>query len=201
MSVAIDLSGRVAFVTGGSRGLGWRCVGDWHVRVRTWSWPAGSFENCVEVADELTRETGNRAYAVAAHVGDWQGCEEAVQSTLAEFGHLDILINGNAGIAPLYESLESASEALFDKTIDVNLKGPFRMSTLFAPHMREGGSIVNVSSIASVRPKTTDLVYAAAKAGLNTMTKGLAQAYGPRVRVNTIMAGPFLTEISEASNT
>ncbi|MEI2711832.1 MAG: SDR family oxidoreductase [Nocardioides sp.] len=197
MSVAIDLSGRVAFVTGGSRGLGLEmCRGlaraGAHVVVAS-----RKLENCVEVADELTRETGNRAYAVAAHVGDWQGCEEAVQSTLAEFGHLDILIN-NAGIAPLYESLESASEALFDKTIDVNLKGPFRMSTLFAPHMREGGSIVNVSSIASVRPKTTDLVYAAAKAGLNTMTKGLAQAYGPRVRVNTIMAGPFLTEISEA---
>ncbi|GAA4259739.1 glucose 1-dehydrogenase [Dietzia aurantiaca] len=196
MSVGIDLSGKVAVVTGGSRGLGLemsRALADAGANVVVASRNAVT---CHEVAREITEDTGVRALGVGAHVGRWDGVEDAVTEILDEFGRIDVLIN-NAGIAPTYDSLETATEALFDKTIDVNLKGPFRLSTLVAPRMPEGGSIVNVSSIASVRPKTTDLIYAAAKSGLNVLTKGIAQAYGPRVRCNTIMAGPFLTEISE----
>lgn len=197
MSTAIDLTGRVVIITGGSRGLGLEmsrgfAAAGAHVVVAS-----RKAEACQEVAAELTSEFGVKAIGVGAHVGDWDGCAGLVEKTLAEFGKIDVLVN-NAGIAPLYESLETATEALFDKTFDVNLKGPFRLTTLAAPKMSAGGSVINVSSIASVRPKVTDLVYAAAKAGLNTMTKGLAQAYGPNVRVNTIMAGPFLTEISES---
>jgi NAD(P)-dependent dehydrogenase (short-subunit alcohol dehydrogenase family) len=200
MTVEIDLKGRVAVVTGGSRGLGLEmsrglAAAGAHVVVASRKAAA-----CVAVAEELTAESGHRALGLGAHVGDWDGCQAVVDATFEEFGRLDILVN-NAGIAPLYESLETVTEQLFDKTFDVNLKGPFRMSTLAAPRMAEGGSIINVSSVASVRPKTSDLVYAAAKAGLNTLTKGLAQAYGPRVRCNTVMAGPFLTDISEAWNT
>ena len=197
MSVSIDLSGRVAVVTGGSRGLGLemsRALSRAGANVVVASRNA---ETCEAVAEQLTDTYGVRALGVGAHVGQWDGVEDAVETVLNEFGRIDILIN-NAGIAPQYDSLETATELLFDKTVDVNLKGPFRLSTLVAPRMEQGGSIINVSSIASVRPKTTDLIYAAAKSGLNVMTKGLAQAYGPRVRCNTIMAGPFLTEISEA---
>lgn len=193
----IDLSGKVAVITGGSRGLGREMAWAYaragaHVVVA--SRKAG---NCAAVADEITRETGVRSAGIGMHVADWDGCRTVVDQTIEEFGRLDILVN-NAGIAPVYDSLESVTEELFDKTIDVNLKGPFRLSVLAAPRMTAGGSIVNVSSIASVRPKVSDLLYAAAKAGLNTLTKGLAQAYGPDLRVNTIMAGPFRTEISES---
>lgn len=197
MSTQIDLQGKVAIVTGGSRGLGNEMV--WaYARAGAHVVVASRKEaNCVALAEQITDETGVKAVGIGAHVGDWEGCSSLVDETLEAFGRIDILVN-NAGIAPVYDSLETVTEALFDKTFDVNLKGPFRLSVLAAPRMSDGGSIINVSSIASVRPKTTDLVYAAAKAGLNTLTKGLAQAYGPRVRVNTIMAGPFLTELSDA---
>ncbi|MGC9667601.1 SDR family NAD(P)-dependent oxidoreductase [Planosporangium sp. 12N6] len=199
MTVTIDLRGRVALVTGGSRGLGLEMARAFaragaHVVVAS-----RKAETCVAAAEEITAETGVKALGVGAHVGEWDGCGALLDAAYDEFGRLDVLVN-NAGIAPLYDSLEAVSEALFDKVFDVNLKGPFRLSTLAAPRMVDGGggSIINISSIASVRPKATDLVYAAAKAGLNTLTHGLAQAYGPTVRCNTIMAGPFLTEISEA---
>jgi NAD(P)-dependent dehydrogenase (short-subunit alcohol dehydrogenase family) len=100
----------------------------------------------------------------------------------------------------LYESLDKVDEALFDKVIDVNLKGPFRLSALIARRMMDGagGVILNISSIAAIRPRGDIVPYAAAKAGLNAMTEGMARAYGPRVRVNAIMCGAFYTDISRA---
>ena len=92
------------------------------------------------------------------------------------------------------------TEDLFDKVIDVNLKGAFRLSAVIGKRMfdGEGGSIINVSSTASIKPKPTETVYSAAKAGVNNITVAFAQEYGPKVRVNCIMPGPFLTDISKA---
>ena len=92
------------------------------------------------------------------------------------------------------------TEELFDKVIAVNLKGPFRLSALVGERMAagDGGSIINVSSTGAVRPTGDIVPYAAAKAGLNALTVGFAHALGPKVRVNAIMPGPFLTTISEA---
>ena len=94
------------------------------------------------------------------------------------------------------------SEELWDKVIGVNLKGPFRLTALVGTRMAAGpygGSIINVSSTGSLRPAPDMLPYDAAKAGLNTLTVGFAKAFGPTVRVNCIMAGPFLTDIAESS--
>ena len=106
----------------------------------------------------------------------------------------------NAGMSPRYPSLSEVSEALFDKVIAVNLRGPFRLSALVGERMAaaEGGAIVNVSSVAAVAPSPLEIPYATAKAGLNALTVGLARAFAPKVRVNCIMAGPFLTDISKA---
>jgi NAD(P)-dependent dehydrogenase (short-subunit alcohol dehydrogenase family) len=92
------------------------------------------------------------------------------------------------------------SEKLFDAVVNLNLKGPFRLSALCGERMVAdgGGVIVNVSSSASLRPEPGMLPYAAAKAGLNALTEGLAKAFGPTVRVNTLMAGPYLTDVSKA---
>jgi NAD(P)-dependent dehydrogenase (short-subunit alcohol dehydrogenase family) len=154
---------------------------------------------CEEVADEVRKTTGRRAVPVACHMGRWNDVDRLVETTYAEVGRVDILVN-NAGMAPLYPSLSEMSEDLFDKVVGVNLKGPFRLTALAGQRMAagDGGAIVNVSSIAAVRPTAGDLPYAAAKAGLNTLTAGFAQAYGPDVRVNGVMAGPFLTDISKA---
>jgi NAD(P)-dependent dehydrogenase (short-subunit alcohol dehydrogenase family) len=92
------------------------------------------------------------------------------------------------------------TESLWDKVLAINLKGPFRLSAAIGTRMAagEGGSIINVSSIAAVQPTPHELVYAGAKAALNAMTIGLARAYAPSVRCNVIMPGAFLTDISKA---
>ena len=117
-----------------------------------------------------------------------------------EFGTVDVLVN-NAGMSPLYDHVADVTEELYDKVLDVNLKGPFRLTALVGTRMAagDGGSIINVSSDRRrIRPEPTIIPYAAAKAGLNAMTVGFAHAFGPKVRVNCIMPGPFLTDISKA---
>jgi NAD(P)-dependent dehydrogenase (short-subunit alcohol dehydrogenase family) len=193
------LSGRTALVTGGSRGLGKEIVLAFAAAGADVAIVSRKLDSCEELAEEVRRSTGRRVAAVAAHVGDWDALPKMLDEVEAQLGVCDILVN-NAGIAPLYDGLEGVSEELFDKVIAVNLKGPFRLMALAGRRMLDngGGSIVNISSIASMRPTTSDLPYAAAKSALNTLTAGFAQALGPTVRVNTIVAGPFLTDISKA---
>jgi NAD(P)-dependent dehydrogenase (short-subunit alcohol dehydrogenase family) len=105
-------------------------------------------------------------------------------------------------MSPLYDKLSNVTEKLFDAVVNLNLKGPFRLSALVGERMVAAGrgSIINVSSAGSLRPSPDIVPYAAAKAGLNAMTEGFARAFGPTVRVNTLMAGPFLTDVSKAWN-
>jgi NAD(P)-dependent dehydrogenase (short-subunit alcohol dehydrogenase family) len=132
-------------------------------------------------------------------VGDWNDLDQMVEDVIAHFGRIDVLVN-NAGMSPLYPSLSDVSEALFDKVVSVNLKGPFRLMANVGARMMqgEGGAIINISSTASVNKSPTSEPYGAAKAGLNGLTRSFAAAYGPKVRVNCIMAGPFLTDIADA---
>jgi NAD(P)-dependent dehydrogenase (short-subunit alcohol dehydrogenase family) len=133
------------------------------------------------------------------HVGRWDQLDGLVDATYERFGKVDTLIN-NAGMSPLYDKLSNVTEKLFDAVVNLNLKGPFRLSALVGERMvaAGSGSIINVSSTGSLRPNGGIIPYAAAKAGLNAMTEGLAQAFGPTVRVNTLMAGPYLTDVSKA---
>ncbi|ORA34664.1 SDR family NAD(P)-dependent oxidoreductase [Mycobacterium aquaticum] len=194
-----DLTDRVVLVTGGSRGLGReiafgaaRCGADVVVASR-------NLQSCVATAEEITAETGRTVFPYQVHVGRWDELDGLVDAVYDRFGRLDVLVN-NAGMSPLYESLSSVTEKLFDAVVNLNLKGPFRLSALIGERMvaAGGGSIINVSSSGSLRPDQYMLPYAAAKAGLNALTEGLAKAYGPTVRVNTLMAGPFLTDVSKA---
>ena len=191
-----DLTGRIAVVTGGTRGLG-RAIADAFSR-------AGAVvvvvsrkaEACEKVAAEI-RAGGGRAAGRACHVGHWAELTFLADWVYGEFGRVDVLVN-NAGISPIYGRLSAVSEEQWDKVIGVNLKGPFRLSALVGERMSagDGGSIINVSSTGAVRPTADIVPYAAAKAGVNAMTAGLAHALGPKVRVNTLMPGPFLTSIS-----
>ena len=192
-----DLHGRVALVTGGSRGLGREMVLAFARSGADVAIASRKIDGCERVADEVLRATGRSASAHACHVGHWGALEALVDSVYQRFGRLDVLVN-NAGIAPLYDRLTDVSEGLFDKVIAVNLKGPFRLAALAGERMKEAGSgsIINISSVAATRPTPGELPYAMAKAGLNTLTIGLARALGPEVRANTIMAGPFLTDIA-----
>jgi NAD(P)-dependent dehydrogenase (short-subunit alcohol dehydrogenase family) len=155
-------------------------------------------ELCEAVADEV-RAMGRRALAVSCHVGDWEQCGALVDATVAEFGRIDVLVN-NAGIAPVPPSLLDVTADLFDKTIAVNLKGPLRLTALAAQHMAPGGSVINISSKASLHPTMLTVVYAAAKAGLNALTKAAANELGQRgIRVNAIVCGTFHTDSLHAS--
>ena len=196
----LDLSGRVAVVTGGSRGLGREMVLAFARQGADVVIASRKSDACEVLAAEVEKETGRRALAVACHVGDWGHCDTLCETVYKHFGRADVLVN-NAGMSPLYESLDAVTEDLWDKVLNVNLRGPFRLSALFGKRMAEseaGGSIINVSSTAAVSPGPTEVPYATAKAGLNNLTIGLARTLAPRVRVNCIMPGPFLTDISKA---
>lgn len=194
-----DLSGKVALVTGGSRGLGLAMADGLAAAGADVIIASRQADACEAVAAELASRYRVKTLGVGAHVGQWDALEGLVDTAYGRFGHVDVLIN-NAGMSPLYDSLPEVTEALFDKVFDVNLKGPFRLAALIGDRMAagDGGSIINISSAASLRARAHTLPYAMAKAGLNALTVGLAHAYGPKVRANTILAGTFLTDISKA---
>jgi NAD(P)-dependent dehydrogenase (short-subunit alcohol dehydrogenase family) len=138
-------------------------------------------EACEEVASDVEK-LGRKAMAHACHVGRWRECDALAEAVYARFGKVDVLIN-NAGKSPLYDRPIDIDEKLYDAVLDLNLKGPFRLMAVVGQRMRDagGGSIINVSSVGSIRPRKNIITYAAAKAG-----------------VNAILPGPFLTDISRA---
>jgi len=154
---------------------------------------------CEALAAEVTAATGRRAVALACNVGHWDELDGLVDGAYEAFGHVDVLVN-NAGMSLVYGQATDVTEAMWDKVVDLNMKGVFRLTALVGSRMVDqgGGSIVNVSSVGSIRPNASILPYAAAKAGMNSMTDGFARTYGPTVRVNCIMAGPFFTDVSKA---
>jgi len=190
---------KVVLVTGGSRGLGKAMVTAFAARGASVIIASRKIDACREVAEQVAREHGAVTLPQACNVSSWADCDALVDAAYDRFGRVDVLVN-NAGLSPLYPSLDQVSEALFDKVVGVNLKGPFRLASLIGARMvaGAGGSIINISSIAAMRPGPTELPYAVTKAGLNALTEGLAQAFGPTVRVNCIQAGPFRTDISAA---
>jgi NAD(P)-dependent dehydrogenase (short-subunit alcohol dehydrogenase family) len=197
-----DLTGKVAVVTGGSRGIGRAIVQLLAEAGADVVIASRREEACRAAADEVAAATGRRALPVGCHVGRWDDCDRLIATTLGELGRIDALVN-NAGMSPLYERLDGVTEELYDKTLAVNLKGPFRLAVLAGTHMVErpdgsGGSIINIGTTGSLVASTRELPYACAKAGLNALTVGLAEAFAPRVRVNAILPGPFLTDVTKA---
>lgn len=193
------MTGKVAVVTGGSRGIGRAIVQVLAEAGADVVVASRKLDACEAAAEEVQVSTGRRAVPIACHVDRWDDCERLVAATLDQLGRLDVLVN-NAGMSPLYESLDAVSEELYDKTLAVNLKGPFRLAVLAATHMaaHDGGSIINVGTAGSLVASVNELPYACAKAGLNALTVGLAEAYAPAVRVNAILPGPFRTDVTKA---
>jgi NAD(P)-dependent dehydrogenase (short-subunit alcohol dehydrogenase family) len=196
---AASLKDKVALVTGGSRGLGREMVLAFAEAGAKVIIASRKLDACESLAAEVTERFGVEALAVGANVGVWEDCDALVHAAYERFGRVDVLVN-NAGMSPLYPSLDQVTEALYDKVLAVNLKGPFRLSALVGTKMAAGagGSIINVSSAAAASPGPGALPYAAAKAGLEALTAGFMRAFGPSVRVNTIRCGAFRTDIAKA---
>ena len=192
-----DLTGKIALVTGGSRGLGREMVLAFAERGADVVIASRKIETCEAVADEV-RALGRRAMAYSVHAARWAELDAMVEHVYAQWGRIDILVN-NAGMGPALPSHE-VSEALFDSVLGLNFKGPFRLASQVAKRMSDGdgGSIINVSSSGALVPLPYVIPYGSAKAALNAMTRSLAAEYGPKVRVNTLSPGPFLTDIALA---
>ncbi|MFK7978261.1 MAG: SDR family NAD(P)-dependent oxidoreductase [Halioglobus sp.] len=190
-----DVSDKVVLITGGSRGLGKAMCLEFAARGAHVVVASRKMDECSKVVEEIV-SAGGRALAIECHVGKWDSLEGVVQQVVSSCGQIDVLIN-NAGMSPVAPSLLETTEALFDKIIDVNLKGPTRLTALVATRMGEtgGGAIVNISSLASLKPTPITTVYSAAKAGLNALTVVSAQEYAPLgVRINCVVCGTFDTD-------
>jgi NAD(P)-dependent dehydrogenase (short-subunit alcohol dehydrogenase family) len=192
-----DLTGKVAVVTGGARGIG---------EAISWGLAAAGADvviasrnlaRCEEVADEIAKTTGRRTYPRYLHVAHWDEIEPFAEEVWNHAGRVDILVN-NAGMSPLYDDLRAVTEEYWEKVVGVNLKGPFKMTVEFGSRMYEdrGGSIINLSTLASLSPSPNTIPYGAAKAGLNIMAIGFVKAWGTKVRVNTIIPGAFHTDVT-----
>ena len=190
-----SVQGKNVLITGGSRGLGRAMALALAERGASVIIASRKLDACEALAAEI-RARGGQAHAVACHVADWASLDQVVDEAVSRWGRLDALVN-NAGMSPIAPSLLATSEALFDKVVGVNLKGPTRLTALAATAMAStgGGAIVNISSLASVRPTPVTTIYAAAKAGLNALTVASALEYaGAKVRVNGILCGLFDTD-------
>ncbi len=197
MTDLFDLSGKVALITGGSRGLGLEMARAFARQGADIVIASRKLEACEAAAAEV-RALGRRAMAISMNASRWDEMDRLADAAYAEFGRVDILVN-NAGMSPAIPSHE-VTEAWFDKIVSLNFKGPFRLAANIAKRMADGdgGVIINVSSTGALVPLPGAVPYSGAKAALNAMTVSLAREYGPKVRVNAISAGPFLTDISKA---
>lgn len=196
----VNLEGKVALITGGSRGLGRamalglaRAGADIVITSR-------KLDSCEQVAQEV-RAMGRRALAVASHAGDTASLEQLLSATYDTFGRLDILIN-NAGTNPVTAGLSDLTPELFQKVMDVNTKGPWFLASRAAPRMAQhgGGSIINIISVAGLKPPAYQGFYAASKAALHALTKVMAAEWAPLgIRVNAIAPGAYRSDMFDAA--
>ncbi|XVQ14739.1 SDR family NAD(P)-dependent oxidoreductase [Spirillospora sp. CA-255316] len=192
-----DLSGKVALVTGGSRGLGRAIVLGYAAAGADVVIASRKFDACAAVAKEV-EALGRKALPVACHVGRWDELDALAERSYERFGKIDVLVN-NAGMSPVAPSSVETSEELFDKVVGVNFKGPFRLSAVVAERMAagDGGSVISVSSTGALRPSPNFGPYAGSKAALNAISVAFAQEFAPKVRFNVISPGGFYTDISK----
>ena len=193
-----DLSGKVALITGASRGIGEaiaRLLAAYGARVIVSS---RKIDGCEAVAASI-REQGGDATAMACHVGEMAQIEQIFGAIQQKFGRLDILVN-NAAANPYFGHILDTDLAAYDKTVDVNIRGYFFMSIAAGKMMKEqgGGVILNTASVNGISPGAMQGIYSITKAAVISMTKAFAKECGPlNIRVNALLPG--LTETKFAS--
>lgn len=192
------LAGKVALVTGGTRGLGLAIARGFAAEGATLVVASRKAESVQHESERIASDFGVPAFGIAVNVGDWGECDRLAEEAYAATGAIDILVN-NVGMSPRYEGVADITAELYDKVLNVNLRSAFRLSAVIGSRMAErgSGSIINISSNAALRPMPHTLPYGIAKAGVNALTLGMAATLGPGVRVNAILAGPFDTDIAQ----
>jgi NAD(P)-dependent dehydrogenase (short-subunit alcohol dehydrogenase family) len=197
--LSFDLSGKVAIVTGASKGIGLsiaRLMGRQGAKVVVCSRKADS----VESTAESFRQEGIEAVGIAAHMGDMEQVRQLAEKTVERFGGIDIVVN-NAAVNPVFGPMKDSDMKAFDKIMEVNVKGPIELARLAHPSMksRGGGSVVNISSIEGLTPGEGLGFYSISKAALIAATKVMAKEWGKDgIRANAICPGLVETKFSEA---
>jgi NAD(P)-dependent dehydrogenase (short-subunit alcohol dehydrogenase family) len=194
-----DLTGKVAIVTGSTKGIGRAMVTGLAHAGASVVVSSRKQDLCEQVAAEVAAETGSDAIGLACHVGDWDAIPGFVTAVHQQFGRIDVLVN-NAGINPARIGPAEMTLDYWRKVFAVNLEGPLRTSQCVAPIMREqgGGSIVYIGSLAAYSVGGQICAYVASKAALLNLTKSMAQEWVSwGVRVNLLSPGPFLSEMME----
>ena len=194
-----EFDGRVVVVTGGSRGIGRSIAAGFAAAGANVVIASRKLPACQSVVAELDATYGVHCLPIAYHAAQWADSDRLADEVFQRYGRCDVLVN-NAGMSPPHDGLAAITEEYFDKVWAVNLKGPFRLSARLGPVMADagGGSIINVSTIGSLRPATSEIAYACAKAGLNALTIALAGSLAPAVRVNALLPGAVDTDIATA---
>lgn len=193
----LDFTGKVVFVSGSSRGIGEAVVRGFAANGAKVIVSSRDQAACEKVAESI-RADGGDAQAKAAHAGRMEDVEAVFEWIQSEYGRLDVLVNCG-GTNPFYGLIGDTPEAAFDKTIDVNLKGPFYLSAKAVKMMKEqgSGSIVNVASINGITPGHLQGIYSMTKCAMINMTKAFAKEYGhDGVRVNAICPGLVDTKMT-----
>ncbi len=201
----LSLAGKVAIVTGASRGIGEAIARAFAAHGATVVLSSRTQETLDAVASSINEEQagvggGGRALAIACHAGKPDALEALFARVEDELGRIDVLVN-NAATNPYFGAAIEAPEWAFDKTVEVNLKGYFLACQLAARRMvaRGSGSIINIASILGIKPAPMQVIYAMTKAGVISLTKGLAQELGAKhVRVNAIAPGLIETQFASA---
>lgn len=199
MSQRFDLSGRVALVAGASRGIGEAIAHGLAQHGATVICSSRKQADCEKVAEEI-REAGGEAISAELHLGELSDHGKVVDTIAEKYGRLDILIN-NGATNPYMGAAHEAPESAYDKTFDVNVKGPYFLSAKAIPLMLKNGkgAIVNVASIDGIQPGKGRVIYGMTKAALISMTKGMAKEYGNHgIRVNSLLPGFTDTKLASA---
>lgn len=195
----LSLDGKVALVAGASRGIGEATAKRLARNGATVICSSRKIADCDRVAQEIVAE-GGKARAMTLHLGEADDREKGINSIRETEGRLDVLVN-NGATNPYFGEAKDTPDAAFDKTFEVNVKGPFFLSSLAIELMREtgGGSIINVASINGIRPGMFQGVYSMTKSAVINMTKVFAQEYGPQgIRVNALCPGLIETKLASA---
>lgn len=195
---SFDLNGKVAIVTGSSKGIGKsiaRGLAENGAKVVV----SSRKQDAVDLVAKEFESAGLDALGIQCHIGDSEQRQALISKTVAQFGRIDILVN-NAAINPYYGPLEGSDEAVFDKIMDVNVKAPWILSNLALPHMQErgGGSIINIASVEAIHPGFGLGLYSTTKAALIMLTKNQAKEWGRYgIRANVLCPGLIKTKFSE----
>ncbi len=201
MTVAdiFDLSGRVAIVSGGSRGIG-KAIAERYALAGAKVVLSSRRQAALDEAARVICEAGGEAVGIAAHNGDKQALKALVEATTERYGRLDILVN-NAATNPHFGAVLEADDSHWRKTLEVNLMGNIWLTQAAVAQMRAGGGgkIINVASIVGLTPRRFQGIYSLTKAAAISLTKTLATELGPdNIQVNAIAPGLVKTQFAQA---